>query len=139
MTQAAALWCPRCLGPVEADEAACRRCGLGLGADAARLRVVVRRLYEVGEHLWALEAEAATLGSEQARLLQALDPRQAWASSRAVPEWRAEVVRGLLLGLGSVLVALAALIFAAVTWVRLGDLGRAGLLVAATLVVAAAA
>ena len=37
------------------------------------------------------------------------------------------------------LVALAALIFAAVAWARLGDLGRAGLLAATTLVVAAAA
>jgi hypothetical protein len=139
VTQAAALWCPRCLGAVEADEAACPRCRLGQGADAARLRAVVRRLYEVGEQRRALEAEAATLGSEQARLLQALDPRPSRASSRAMPEWRAEVVRGLLLGLGSVLVALAALIFAAVTWVRLGDLGRAGLLAAATLVIATAA
>jgi hypothetical protein len=74
VTQAAVLWCPRCLGPVEADEAACPRCGLGQGTDAARLRVVVRRLYEVGERRRALEAEAATLGSEQARLLRALDP-----------------------------------------------------------------
>jgi hypothetical protein len=49
------------------------------------------------------------------------------------------VVRGVLLGLGSVLVALAALIFTVVTWVRLGDLGRAGLLAGGTMAAGTAA
>jgi hypothetical protein len=97
----------------------------------ARLRVVVRRLYDLGEQRRALEAEAAALEPERRRLQEAVAGTPPAAGSR--PEWRPAVVRGLLLGLGSALVALAALIFAAVTWVRLDDLGRAGLLAAATL------
>lgn len=141
MTDAGAttLWCPRCLRPV-GEAATCPWCGLRQqGADAARLRLVVHRLYEITEQRRALEAEAAALGLEQRRLLQALAPEPSRSSSRPLPEWRPEVVRGLLLGLGAVLVALAAVIFAVVAWVRLGDPGRAGLLAGATLVAAAAA
>ena len=46
---AAVLWCPRCLRPV-GEAARCPACGLRQrGADAAHLRVVVHRLYEIGE------------------------------------------------------------------------------------------
>jgi hypothetical protein len=125
-------WCPRCLRAV-GDAAACPGCGLPqLGPAVARLRVVVRRLYDLGEQRRALEAEAATLEPERRRLLEEVVGAPS-AGSGSRPEWRPAVVRGLLLGLGSVLVALAALIFAAVTWVRLDDRGRAGLLAAATL------
>jgi len=132
-------WCPRCLRPV-GDAARCPSCGLPqLGADAARLRVVVHRLYEVAEQQRALAGEAASLRLEQTRLLQVLAPEPAWAAPRSPREWRPEVVRGVLLWLGAVLVALAALIFAVVAWVRLGDTGRAGLLAGVTLVAGAGA
>jgi len=143
---AAVLWCPRCLRPV-GEAAHCPACGLRQpGADAARLRVVVHRLYEIGEAQRALAAETASLRLEQDRLLrslapdglasQVLAPRPAAAATR---EWRPGVVRGVLLGLGAALVVLAALIFSVVAWVNLGDAGRAGLLGGATLVAVAIA
>ena len=143
---AAVLWCPRCLHPV-GEAAHCPACGLRQhGADAARLRVVVHRLYEIGEAQRALAAETATLRLEQGRLLQSLAP-EGLASQELAPrpaaaatrEWRPGVVRGVLLGLGAALVALAALIFSVVAWVNLGDAGRAGLLGGATLVAVAIA
>jgi hypothetical protein len=116
------------------------------GADAARLRVVVHRLYELGEAQQALAAEMASLRLEQGRLLRALAPQEPAlpgmeppAMARTTLEWRPGVVRAVLLGLGAVLVALAAFIFSVVAWVNLGDAGRAGLLVGATLVAAATA
>jgi hypothetical protein len=134
-----ALWCPRCLQPV-GRASTCPRCGLPQpGPDAARLRQVVHRLYQVEERRRALAVEADALGRERHRLLQALDPAPAVAPAPARPEWRPAVVRGVLLGVGSVLVALAALIFSAVAWVRLGDPGRAALLAGVTLAVAAGA
>jgi hypothetical protein len=68
-------------------------------------------------------------------------PRRRPASGSNSSAWprRSRPGRGLLLGLGSVLVALAALIFAVVAWVRLGDTGRARLLLGATLVAVAGA
>ena len=58
---AAVLWCPRCLRPV-GEAAHCPACGLRQhGADAARLRVVVHRLYEIGETQSSLAAETALL------------------------------------------------------------------------------
>jgi hypothetical protein len=53
-------------------------------------------------------------------------PRQEWSGAR---------VRGLLLGLGATLLAISALAFTAVAWSRLGEGGRAVLLIAMTAVV----
>jgi hypothetical protein len=124
------------------EAARCPSCGLPqLGADAARLRVVVRRLSDIAEQQRALGEEANSLRWEQGRLLQVLAVQGAgtqggWARPRAGREWRPEMVRGVLLWLGSVLVALAALIFAVVAWIRLGEVGRAGLLAGATVLAA---
>ncbi len=136
---ATATWCPGCGRPA-GEVSRCPSCGLPqTGADADRLRVVVWRLYELGERQRALLEETAALRRERGRLLHALGQGAAApAGTTARREWRPEMIRGVLLGLGSVLVAIAALIFAVVAWVRLGDLGRAGLLAAATLVAAAA-
>jgi len=134
------LWCPRCLRGV-GEAARCPSCGLPqLGADAARLRVVARRLSDIAEQQRVLSEEANTLRWEQGRLVQALaqgaGTQGGWAAPRAGHEWRPETVRGVLLWLGSALVALAALIFAVVAWIRLGDAGRAGLLGGVTLLAA---
>jgi hypothetical protein len=51
------------------------------------------------------------------------------------PEWSGARVRGLLLGLGAALLAISALAFTAVAWSRLGEGGRAVLLIAMTAVV----
>jgi hypothetical protein len=141
---ATVVWCPGCLRP-DGGAARCPGCGLRQhGADAARLRVVVHRLHELGEAQRTLAAETAALRLEQGRLLRALappgpTPQPAVRPGRAAREWRPDLVRGVLLGLGAVLVALAALSFSVVAWVNLGDAGRAGLLVGATVVAVAAA
>jgi hypothetical protein len=131
------------------DAAACPGCALPqLGPDVARLRVVVHRLYQLGEEQRTLAAESGSLERERHRLLGSVagwaapagaEPPPEAGARRPPGEWRPAVVRGVLLGLGSVLVALAALIFAVVTWVRVGDLGRAGLLAGGTLAAGAAA
>jgi hypothetical protein len=132
-------WCPRCLRRT-GESAHCPSCGLPqLGADAARLRVVVHRLYEIGQQERALAAEAASLRLEQNRLLQELARQSAPRFPGPSREWRPELVRGVLLWLGSILVALAAVIFAIVAFIHLGDAGRAGLLAGATVAVAAGA
>ena len=122
------------------EAARCPSCGLAqLGADADRLRVVVWRLHEIGERQRALEEEAAPLRLEQVRLLQVLGRDSARRPRGARAQWRPEVVRGVLLWLGSILLALAAVSFAVVAFLNLGDAGRAGLLAGTTLVVAACA
>ncbi len=132
-------WCPRCLRPT-GESARCPSCGLAqLGPQAERLRVVVWRLHEIGERQQALEAEAASLRLEQIRLLQVLGRDGARRAHGPSLEWRPELVRGVLLWLGSILLALAAVIFAVVAFISLGDRGRAGLLAGTTLVVAACA
>jgi hypothetical protein len=102
--------------------------------------VVARRLSDIAEQQRMLSEEANTLRWEQGRLVQALaqgaGTQGGWAAPRAGHEWRPETVRGVLLWLGSALVALAALIFAVVAWIRLGDAGRAGLLGGVTLLAA---
>ena len=60
-------------------------------------------------------------------------------AARREREWRVDRVRDLLLWLGSLLVAIAAATFAALTWSHMGDIGRTGLLVAVTAVAAAGA
>jgi hypothetical protein len=86
-------WCPRCLRPV-GQAAACSGCGLPqLGADAARLRVVVHRLYELGEQRRVLAAEHDALELERRRLLDTLAGAPPAATPRPLPEWRPAVVR----------------------------------------------
>src|SRR4029450_10031230 len=66
------LWCPGCLGGV-GEAARSPSCGLPqLGADTARLRVVVRRLLDIAEQQRALGEEANSLRWEQGRLRQAV-------------------------------------------------------------------
>jgi len=110
------------------------------GDGAVRLRMVVARLDAIARDQQALVAEAMGLRREQSELLRSLAGRAGAAPSprRPAPESRPEMVRDVLLWLGSALVAIAALIFALFAWRRLGDTGRAGLLFATTLVAAAA-
>ena len=133
--------CPRC-GRAVVDPERCASCGLPLtGQDVDRLRVVVGRLLAITGQQRALGAEAATLRQEQAVLLKVLGGRVAPAPGRRptqAAESRPEVVRDILLWLGSALVAVAALTFALFAWRRLGDGGRAGLLFTMTFVAAGA-
>ena len=138
------LWCPSCLAMV-GDAPACPSCGLHqVGADAARLRVVVARLHQATVERDALEGELGQLRFERAALFGTLQGRQnplspaAAGRPEAIPrgDWRPEHIRDALLWLGSLLLIIAAITFAVVAWARLSPYGRAGMLVAATLVAA---
>ena len=143
------LWCPSCLAMV-GDAPACPSCGLQqVGADAARLRVIVARLHEATVARDELEGELGQLRFERAALFGTLQGRQnplpppttgRPAAGRPEPiprgDWRPEHIRDALLWLGSLLLIIAAITFAVVAWARLSPYGRAGMLVAATLVAA---
>ncbi len=143
------LLCPRCGRPVDADQSGpggrsrehCPSCGLPqTGEQVSRLRAIVARLDTITRAQYALNAEATVLRAEQVSLLQALTAGEsAPRRRRPAPESRPEVVRDVLLWLGSALVAVAALIFALFAWRRLGDTGRAGLLFAMTFLAAGGA
>jgi hypothetical protein len=129
----------------------CQRCGLTLAGPSAV------RLWEVDTELLRLDAARGELLTERARLLTALRPHgdpgasvapgipsaaevpEDWRPARPRAEWTPQRVQNLLLVLGGLLLAVAALVFAAVTYDRLGAGGRAAVLVALTLAVGAAA
>jgi hypothetical protein len=100
-------------------------------------------LLEVEERLRAATAQHQQLLRQRSLLLGTGvppgPPPAPPALSRRARVWRAESVRDLLLWLGSSLVAVAAVTFAALTWSHLGDVGRAGLLLTLTALVACGA
>lgn len=127
--------CPDCEGPVAHRR--CSSCGLGLdGPDAGTL--------------WWIDGELHRLSVRRAALLHRL--RQADRASAAVPPrafphppppppagataHTGAEVQNLLLGLGALCLAVAAAVFAAVTWDRLGALAQGGLLLGLTGVLA---
>ena len=138
------LWCPSCFTMV-GDAPWCPSCGLEqLGSDAARLRVVVARLHEATVERDEFDREIGQLQFERAALSGTLQWRQnslppaADRRVEAIPrgDWRPERIRDALLWLGSLLLIISAITFAVVAWARLSPYGRAGMLVAATLVAA---
>ena len=150
-------WCPRCLALTE-DADPCPRCGLPQSGDAAaRLRVVVHRLHEIDRAYRELAQERADLTQEHAGLLATIEgrPRPLTAAAALPPpappgataagatadrtEWRADVVRDVLLWIGGLLLAIAALTFAAFAWNRLDDGGALALLALTTLLAGAGA
>ncbi len=124
-------------------------CGLVLtGERIPRLRAIIRRLDAIGREQLALQQEAIALRHEHVDLLRAVEaegsgrrvrPGPATPARSRPPESRPEVVRDVLLWLGSTLLAVAALIFALFAWKRLDDGGRAVLLVAMTFLAGLAA
>jgi hypothetical protein len=127
--------CPQCTA-VLAGTGACGACGLRLtGPEAARL-------WEVDSELLRLDAARRPLLAERASLLAALrgevaEPGSAPAAvtaavAPAAPEWTPQRTSNALLGLGGLLLAVAALVFAAVTYERLGAGGRAVVLLTLT-------
>jgi hypothetical protein len=142
MAEPAGAWCPRCLQPTGEVER-CPRCGLPQRrAEVDRLRQIAVRMDEISRQQWALHGEGERLRQEQAMLFRELGAgpvrrAQPTGAGAAAFEWRWEVVRDLVLWLGAVLVGVAALIFAAVAWGRLSDVGRALFLFGATLLFAA--
>jgi hypothetical protein len=128
-----ALACPDCRVPLTGT-ATCAGCGLPLrGPQAARL-------WQVDVDLSRLDAARAALLDERRSLLAALrDLHVAAAARTARREWTPKRVQNALLVLGGVLLAVAAAVFAAVTYDRLGVAGRAGVLLVLTAVAAVAA
>lgn len=130
--------CPQCRGQLSGP-ASCPSCGLVLTGPAAV------RLWEVDVELLRLDAARTSLLSERADLLAQLRGEPGGAPVSTVPappvatprpEWTPQRVQNALLGLGGLLLAVAALVFTAVTYDRLGAGGRAAVL--ATLTAAAA-
>lgn len=153
------LPCPSCGAPLTGAPA-CDSCALPLTGPAAQ------QLWQVDQQLLAVDAQRARLLAERARLLAVLRaaPEPGTAGSlAAVParvpapptappvfpgivavpqvgpaEWTPQRVQNLLLGLGALLLAVAATVFAAVTYDRLGAGGRAAVLVGLTVAALAA-
>jgi hypothetical protein len=134
--------CPQCSAPLT-GAGACGACGLRLTGPEAR------RLWEVDSELLRLDAARMPLLAERSSLLAALRgepvpnpaPRPGTApagTAAARPEWTPARTSNALLTLGGLLLAVAALVFAAVTYERLGAGGRALVLLALTTVAALA-
>lgn len=150
-----AISCPACAAALT-GAVSCPACGLRLtGPDAARL-------WEVDLALLRLDAQRGALQAERRSLLASLRgeapaPTGPFApppthpfgpgagvpvgapAVRTTPEWTPRRVQNLLLLLGGLLLAVAATVFTAVTYDRLGAGGRAAILLALTAAAAAAA
>ncbi|HEX7187326.1 MAG TPA: hypothetical protein VF423_03810, partial [Actinomycetes bacterium] len=140
--------CPSCAAQLRAPAERCPACRIPLqGPTAARL--------------WQVSQEASALLAERSRLLAALRTGASGPASPAYeetvavtpaasapaapgtwtptappaarrPEWTPRRVQNLLLALGVGLLGVAAVIFVAVSWGRLGVGGRAAVLTAVT-------
>lgn len=131
--------CPQCRAVLDGS-GGCASCGLRLtGPEAARL-------WEVDCELLRLDATRLGLLDERSGLLAALSgsparstaPAPTPTASAPAPEWTPQRTSNALLGLGGLLLAVAALVFAAVTYDRLGAGGRAAVLLALTVTAALA-
>jgi hypothetical protein len=125
--------CPDCRAPLT-GASACAACGLTLlGPTAARL--------------WQVDQQVLTLREERTTLLSALRtdrppvvPVATWTPPAPAvrKESSPQQVQNTLLGLGALLLALAGVVFAAVTYRYLGTAGRAAILLTLTAIAAAA-
>ena len=135
--------CPACGATLETAEF-CPWCGLAqAGPEATELRELLGRLSAIDRDLYARSRERderfhASRGAAVERPAAVLappvpSPRPAPPRLAPAPvEWNVDRVRTVLLWVGAALLAASALTFTAVAWSRLGDGGRAMLLVAFT-------
>ncbi|MCW2542909.1 MAG: hypothetical protein JWM40_461 [Frankiales bacterium] len=142
---AVSLSCPGCGAPLTGTSA-CTSCGLPLVGPAAA------QLWQVDQRIASLSAEQQRLTAERERLLSALrsgDPVAAEAPfvftagapapmRQAQPEAAPQSVQNTLLALGALLLAVAGIVFAAVTYQRVGPVGRALILLVLTAAAVAA-
>lgn len=132
--------CPDCRNPLD-DRTACGSCGLALqGPAAARLWEVDTALLRLGDEQDALLAERRGLLSRlrTGGVAEGPPPAVVPAQRQPAAEWTPQRVQNTLLSLGGLLLAVAALVFTAVTYDRLGAGGRAAVLVALTVLAATA-
>lgn len=152
--------CPDCEGPVTAGR--CQACGLGLdGPDAGTLWWIDTELHRLGSQRIAVLTKLRRAGprrefsSGQRPAMAGRFPGPAldWAPGVAPvhrptpwpappatrPARRPVRVQHILLGLGAFCLVVAAVVFAAVTWSRLGAVAKGGILLGATAVLASAA
>ena len=121
------LPCPDCSAPLTGGPT-CPACGLRLvGPEALRL-------WEVDQELASLGSRRTHLLAERTALLSRLRVHAATSSRppAAPQEWTPQRVQNTLLGLGALLLTVAGIVFAAVTYDRLGAGGRAAVLVGLT-------
>ena len=134
--------CPDCHTLlVDADGiGACPRCGFRSDHPLAA------RVWEIDIERVDLAREAADLGRERAQLMEQMRRDRAAAAETVALEHaaarpqrvrRAVSVQAVLVGLGAFLLVVAGVVFAAVTWDRLGAAGQAAVLAVATLTAAA--
>jgi hypothetical protein len=117
----------------------CSSCGAHLTGPTAQ------RLWDVDVALLRLDGQRRELQRERAELARSLRgeaptpagplPEPAAAPAAPRPEWTPAGVQNALLWLGGLLLGVAALVFAAVTYDRLGAGGRAAVLLLLTLAV----
>jgi len=133
--------CPSCEATLAPGDSFCTACGADAGEREALDRLAAR-ITTIDTEVTHLMTQREALVAEYEERRRALVGRMA-APAPPVPaerrEWSGDRVRALLLWLGAALLALSALTFTAVAWSRLGDGGRALLLVGATTLFAALA
>ncbi len=128
--------CPDCRQPL-AGGPACPHCGLTLTGPTAG------RLWQVDQRLAVLDGEQRALRDERISLLAVLRgsapaapvvtaPATGPAAVTSRPEASTTSVQNTLLTLGALLLAVAALVFGAVTYSHLGTAGRAAVLLTLT-------
>ena len=124
--------CPGCSAALPGI-GSCPACGLRLrGPEAARL-------WEVDTELLRVDASRRALLAERDTLIAALRaepvaaPAAVAAAAEPRAEWTPKRTSNTLLGLGGLLLAVAAVVFAAVTYERLGAGGRAAVLLVLTI------
>jgi hypothetical protein len=136
--------CPSCLALLTASRDVCPACGLRLtGPTAARLWTVSVQVHEGlmerGRLLAVLRAGAAMPAASVTGAPVPPRPVAPPAPPATRPEWSKRRVQNLLLALGVGLLGVAAIIFLAVSWERLGVGGRAAVMTGVTVVAAGAA
>ena len=135
--------CPSCSAELPATRTACASCGLRLtgvlagrlwqvSVQAAELLETRRRIIEQIRHAPAITPAAATPPPGAGPAPAAPPPQAPAAPARPRPEWSRRRVQNLLLALGVGLLAVAAIIFLAVSWDRLGVGGRSAVMAGVT-------
>lgn len=128
--------CPNCSAPLLRPPV-CGACGIVLTGPQAQ------RLWELDQRLSSLDGERAALLTERPALLEALRAGPVgspapFAAPVSALEARPLQVQSTLLGLGALLLAVAGIVFAAVSYRSLGHVGQALVLLALTAVAAVA-